>query len=173
MSYSKSTLALYLQHRSALVSYASRILGDRAQAEDVVQEAYIRLSAAEAGGRSEYSVVRPVAYLYRIVRNLALDWVRRSSIDAAASTVLNQLHAVDGQMPSAESVLVRRDQLRLLANAMGELPQRTRIAFNMYRVEGFTLQQVAHRLGISVTRAHQLVQEAIVHGANRLGDLGH
>jgi RNA polymerase sigma-70 factor (ECF subfamily) len=155
------------------VRYASRILGDRAQAEDVVQEAYIRLSAAEADGRSDYSVVQPVAYLYRIVRNLALDWVRRSSIDAAASRVLNQLHIVDAQAPSAETVLLRRDELRLLASAMDELPQRTRVAFNMYRVEGFTLQQVAHRLGISVTRAHQLVQEAIVHGTTRLGDLGY
>jgi DNA-directed RNA polymerase specialized sigma subunit len=40
----------------------------------------------------------------------------------------------------------------------------------MYRLQGRTLQQVADSLSISVVRAHQLVKEAILHGARRLDE---
>ena len=59
------------------MNYANGILHDRAGAEDVVQEAYLRFSAAADSGQ----IVNPVSYLYRIVRNLALDWTRRRSVE--------------------------------------------------------------------------------------------
>lgn len=68
---------LFETHRAALVAYAVAIIRDRAAAEDVVQEAWIRIQAAEAGGR----VDRPDAYLYRTVRNLALDRGRRTAFE--------------------------------------------------------------------------------------------
>ncbi|WP_366522841.1 sigma factor-like helix-turn-helix DNA-binding protein [Reyranella sp.] len=55
-----------------------------------------------------------------------------------------------------------------MTDALAELPERTRIAFTMYRLEGCTLQQVGDRLGVSVVRAHQLVKDAILHAARRL-----
>ena len=48
MSPGEATLALYMAHRRELVNYASGIVGDRARAEDVVQEAYLRFSEATA-----------------------------------------------------------------------------------------------------------------------------
>ncbi len=65
----ETILALYVAHRDQLVDYASKILDDRAHAEDVVQEAYLRLDAAAA----TRLLGEPLRYLYRIVRNLALD----------------------------------------------------------------------------------------------------
>jgi len=164
VTWADSTLALYLEHRGSLVNYANGIVRDRAGAEDVVQEAYLRFSSASGDARP---IANPVSYLYRIVRNLALDWVSRSSDGALAggSTALEDV-AQDG--PTAEDVLYYRDELRILADALAELPERTRIAFRMYRLEGCTLQQVADRLGVSVVRAHQLVKEAILHAARRL-----
>lgn len=74
------TLALYLKHRGSLVNYANGIVRDRAGAEDVVQEAYLRFSSASS---DERLITSPVSYLYRIVRNLALDWVHRTSDSAS------------------------------------------------------------------------------------------
>ena len=70
--------------------------------------------------------------------------------------------------PSAEQVLFYRDELRVISDALAELPERTRIAFRMYRLEGQTLQAIADHLGVSVVRTHQLVKEAILHAARRL-----
>ena len=158
------TLALYLKHRGSLVNYANGIVRDRAGAEDVVQEAYLRFSSASS---DERLITSPVSYLYRIVRNLALDWVHRTS-DSASTGPAAALEQVAQDGPTAEDVLHYRDELRILTDALAELPERTRIAFTMYRLEGCTLQQVGDRLGVSVVRAHQLVKDAILHAARRL-----
>jgi len=165
----ETALALYVAHRGELVKYANGIVGDRAQAEDVVQEAYIRFSAAGGEQRQRAPIVNPVGYLYRIVRNLAFDWVRRASAEAT-SPQSEQIERVANDAPTAEDVLFYRDELRVVAEALAELPERTRIAFNMVRLEGRTLQQVADRLGISVVRAHQLVREAVLHGSRKLDE---
>lgn len=158
------TLALYLKHRGSLVNYANGIVRDRAGAEDVVQEAYLRFSSASS---DERLISNPVSYLYRIVRNLALDWVNRTS-ETASTGQVSALEQVAQEGPTAEDVLHYRDELRTLADALAELPERTRIAFTMYRLEGCTLQQVGDRLGVSIVRAHQLVKDAILHAARRL-----
>jgi RNA polymerase sigma factor (sigma-70 family) len=157
------TTTLFVEHRGSLVNYANGIVHDRASAEDVVQEAYLRFSAAARNDQ----IVNPVSYLYRIVRNLALDWQRRRAVEAprAAMPVMENLPC---DAPSAERVLFYRDELRVISEALAELPERTRIAFRMYRLEGRTLQVIADHLGVSVVRTHQLVKEAIVHAARRL-----
>jgi RNA polymerase sigma-70 factor (ECF subfamily) len=50
------------------------------------------------------------------------------------------------------------------------LPERTRRVFEMHRLEGRTLQDIADTFGISPTLTHQLVRKAITHCANRLDD---
>ena len=157
------TTTLFVEHRGSLVNYANGILGDRAGAEDVVQEAYLRFSAAAKHSQ----ITNPVSYLYRIVRNLALDWASRRSFEAPKDTT-ELLDSIPLDAPNAEQVLFYRDELRVIAGALAELPERTRTAFRMYRLEGRTLQAIAGHLGVSVVRAHQLVKEAILHAARRL-----
>ena len=67
MRHDSDILALYLAHRRELVNYANGIVGDRAQAEDLVQEAWLRFGAVAERRLLE----EPIGYLYRIVRNLA------------------------------------------------------------------------------------------------------
>lgn len=157
------TTTLFVEHRGSLVNYANGIVGDRAGAEDVVQEAYLRFSAAADSGH----IVNPVSYLYRIVRNLAVDWTRRRSVEVPKMAP-PVLESIASDAPSAERILYYRDELRVIADALAELPERTRIAFTMYRLEGRTLQYIADHLGVSVVRTHQLVKEAILHAARRL-----
>lgn len=166
------TTSLFIEHRRSLVDYAAGIMGSRAQAEDVVQEAYIRFSAASGKAVAEQGqpIVNPLAYLYAIVRNLALSWARRSSLETAVAPASEEIASVASDAPSVETVLVHRAELRTLAAALVELPERTRLAFNMHRLQGRPLREVADRLDISVTRAQQLVKAAMIHGARRLRD---
>lgn len=169
------TTSLFIEHRRSLVDYAAGILGSRAQAEDVVQEAYIRFSAASGKASVEQgqAIVNPLAYLYAIVRNLALTWARRSAIETAVPPGSEEIASLASDQPSAETVLVGRQELRVLAAALAELPERTRLAFNMHRLEGRPLREVAERLDISITRAQQLVKAAMIHGARRLRERSH
>lgn len=163
---SASAEALFVEHRSALVAYAAGIIGSRPQAEDLVQEAWLRFD--EVASRRPLS--QPLAYLYRIVHNLALDGRRRISrenrlfgadVDAAAET------SQSGVTP--ETTALYRDQLRALDRALDELPERTRIAFEMHRYGGAKLREIAEFLGISVPFAQALVAQAVEHCRQRLG----
>jgi RNA polymerase sigma-70 factor (ECF subfamily) len=170
-------LNLYLTHRSALINYATRIVGSRVWAEDIVQDAYLRIAAMDPGEKSivgcdkQTQIARPVAYLYRIVRNLAADWSRRRSTEGVGGQSAEAIDSVVAASPSPEHELIYRQQVRLLAEALAELPERTQIAFAMHRLDGYTLQVIADQLGISVTLAHQLVRNALTHFAERLDEL--
>lgn len=160
-----STLALYIEHRSDLLNYASGIVRDRASAEDVVQEAWLRFAARVREGDD---IAQPTNYLYAIVRNLALDWLSRASRNAPQAVSESILESVPSDAPSAERVLYYRDELRVLEGLVSELPERTQIAFRMYRVERRPLKEVAERLGVSIPRAHKMVQDAILHCTLRI-----
>ena len=166
MRQDRKMLALYMAHRGALVNYANGIIGSREHAEDIVQEAYLRFDAGHAGRLID----EPVGYLYRIVRNLALDGRRyrlRESrhIAPASETAIDT--AVE-QRPSPEEQLLARKELDLLAEALAELPERTRIALEMHRFGGCKLKDIAAHLNISVTLAHDLVFQGVEHCRRRL-----
>lgn len=159
---------VYVSHRTALVDYATPILGCRSRAEDIVQDAFLRFNTAAT--EADPPITHPVAYLYRIVRNLALNW-RRSQKDAARETSEPEiLDAVAAQTPSPEEQALYRDELRVMMAALEDLPERTRRAFELHRLNGYTFQHVAETLGISVGLAHQLVRDALTFCASRLDD---
>jgi RNA polymerase sigma factor (sigma-70 family) len=155
------TLAFFMAHRPNLVSYASRIVGSRTQAEDVVQEAWLRFDDASQLRLLE----EPLGYLYRIVQNLALDGRRRQARDErrrdsyAAIATESDGHA--SLTPEREAL--HKDSLRVVMEAIAELPERTRIALEMHRFGGRKLREIADHLGISIGRAHALVEEGIEH----------
>jgi RNA polymerase sigma-70 factor (ECF subfamily) len=162
LQHDAAKLHLFLSHRAQLIDYAAPMVGCRARAEDIVQEAFIRFSAGEA------RLAQPVGYLYRIVRNLAVDWARHVAVEGGPPDT-GALEALPAPAASPEHAALFRDELRIVAEALGELPERTRMAFEMHRLGGLTLQVIARRLGISVGLAHQLVRDALTHCAERLG----
>ena len=153
------TLALYLAHRPALVNYANGIVGDPTHAEDVVQEAWLRLDKLAQSRPPE----QPVAYLYRIVRNLAIDRYRRRQREQRQiepdGHALSLRVADDAGSP--EAAAVARDELRLLAEALAELPERTRIALEMRRFGGCSLREIADHLDVSVTSVNRIIAKGI------------
>lgn len=149
-----------------MIDYATGIVGSRAHAEDVVQEAWVRFQVASR----ERLFDEPLGYLFRIVRNLALDGRRRFALEARL------LGAADGAdivspaaaEPTPETVVIDREELRLLQAALAELPRRTRIAVEMHRVGGCTLREIGEFLGISQPLAHKLVTDGIRHCKRQL-----
>lgn len=167
MAATADTTSLFVQHRGALVDYATGIVGSRAQAEDLVQEAWLRFDEAA----NTRFVSEPLSYLYRIVRNLALDNRRRMARESRVFTADDPETAaaasIDG--PSTpEAIVLHRNQLDALTAALAELPERHRIAFEMHRLAGCTLREIAGTLGVSLSQAQVLVVEAVEHCKQRL-----
>lgn len=170
---SSQQLDTFLKHRKALVDYATPLVGDRMRAEDVVQEAWLRFSAATARDRTDTGqILQPVAYLYRIVRNLAFDLARKLNAEAWLPSSETLLNEVPADIAGPEQEAVDRDQLHALAAALDELPERTRQAFDLHRFDEKTFTEIAAILDISQARAHGLVQEAVAHCMRRLARNG-
>ena len=168
MSQDRTTLGLFVTHRRSLVNYASSIVGDRAQAEDVVQEAWLRFN----GASQRRLLGDATGYLYQIVRNLALDGRRRTTRERqviADGDVEEAAGARADAVLTPESVAVYKDEYALVMDALAELPERTRIAFEMHRFGDAKLREIAAFLNISLPLAHRLVADAVQHCKERLG----
>lgn len=153
-------LSLFLAHRAALVDYATPIVGDRMRAEDVVQEAYIRFMPA--GGRAGQAVEQPLAYLYRIVRNLAVDGMRRRAMERRQRDEAPAWWVVPAAPRTPEQDMAHRQTLARVEAALARLPSEMRVAVEMHRFGGHSLREIASRLGVSVPTAHRIVRDALV-----------
>ncbi|WP_255406189.1 sigma-70 family RNA polymerase sigma factor [Novosphingobium sp. CF614] len=153
------TLQVFVAAQPELLRYAARLTGDSAEAEDVVQEAWLRFRAAT----STRMLDEPKGYLFRIVHNLALDRYRRrrreNQIFGSEATVAAAF--VPSDEPSQHTNLEAKDELALLHRTVTQLPKRTRRAFEMHRFEDMKLVEIAAELGISKSLAQELVMEGV------------
>lgn len=154
-------LDIYRGCQRELVTYAVSIVGDTDRAEDIVQDAYLRFSSAMAEELRE----NPVGYLYRIVRNLALDYCRRRQFERGLFS-----HSIDENVadlpedrPTLEQQTDAEKELKRLQQALEELPERTRVALEMHRLGGYKLRDIAEHLDVSISMAQYLVKEGVKH----------
>ena len=114
-------LHLYLKHREALIDQATRIVGDHARAEDVVQDAWERFSASAEYDTDNQPIARPVAYLRRIVLNLAIDFSRRQQVENVHPDGDADLYHMPANEASPEQAAIDRDQLDHVTAALDAL----------------------------------------------------
>jgi RNA polymerase sigma factor (sigma-70 family) len=158
----------FVAHRKQLMEVAERILRCRRRAEDIVQDAFLKVIERTDAD----TVLRPAAYLQSMVRNLAIDQYRRSAFEYRlfASEEHGWHVAADH---SAEASLWGRQCLGVIDRALSELPERTRTAFELHRVQGLTQRDVARRLRISPTLVNFMIRDALAHCRDALEALEH
>ena len=146
---------------------ARRIVGCPFQAEDIVQEAFLRF---EKGGL-ESDLEKPIGYLSKIVTNLSIDLLRRRSRESRifdSKMVGAELDRLADPKSDPESRTLQLSDYRCMLDALGELPERERQAVLLHMVEGYTVREIAERLGVSTGTAHTLVKEGTLHCRLRL-----
>jgi RNA polymerase sigma-70 factor (ECF subfamily) len=150
--------SLFIRHRQTLVAQATRLIVDAATAEDVVQEAWLRLHAV-----SEREITEPLSYLRRIVRNLALDEHRRRARreQLIPSDPAEDPTQVTANAAGADQMLIAAQELAVVTAELARMPLPMRRAVELHRVSGATLREIADELGISVTGAHTLVTQGV------------
>ena len=156
-------LGLYEEKRTNLVRFFAARLGSRAEAEDLVQDLYIRISGMEALG----PVDNPSALLHRIGSNLMLDRLRSQRRSGARDSDWRAVNTtvVAGQEvtdePSADEILAGRQRLKALVEAVQDLPDKTREAFQLHKLDGHSHAETARRMGISVSTVEKHISSAL------------
>lgn len=156
---------VYIANRTALVAYATRILGSRETAEDIVQDAFLRFAPANTNSGSS---TQTVAYLYKIVRNLSLDFIKRQKLENREKQNELPYWSIPNDVPTPEDFVVVNDEVRQISAILDDLPFEVRVALEMHRFGGYTLEEIAAHLDISVATAHRHVRTAMVRVATLL-----
>jgi RNA polymerase sigma-70 factor, ECF subfamily len=142
------------------LGHAARVLGDRAEAEDVAQEAMMRLWRAARNWR-QGGEAAPATWLYRVVANLCVDRLRRRGrTDPLDDPDL----AADGA-PGVVSQIVEADRIAALDAALASLPERQRQAVVLRHIEGLSNPEIAAILEVGV----EAVESLTARGKRALG----
>ncbi|AJD47475.1 extracytoplasmic-function sigma-70 factor [Isoalcanivorax pacificus W11-5] len=150
---------IFVTHRTRLCHAAMKILGNRERADDVVHDAYLKIIETDAA----LEVRRPMAYAFQVVRNLAIDRHRRNAFESGVFACEEEGEHVAAPTATPEVIAISRQDLELLAQAMAQLPERTRRAFEMYRIGGETQREIAAQLGVSTTLVNFMIRDALTH----------
>ncbi len=134
---------LYDRHNRQLYNLIFRILRDRGQAEDVLQEVFVSLWTRVH--TYEVSLGSPVAWLVRIARNRAIDRLRAAGTRTRAVESLAQ-SSIEWTTP--EDRASAGEQGRAIASALGELPVEQRVLIEDAFFLGLTHAELAARHGI-------------------------
>lgn len=163
--------ALFRQSAKALAYGLVRRGVSADVAGDIVQDAFVRLMTSPTNGerhaRHARHDDRPDGYLAMVARNLAVDAARRERVAPFMSVPPETLELAVDPGPSSERRLADRQRLALAIAVLDELPERTRRAFELNRLQGFTLAEVGRELGLSTSRAGALVKDAYAHLRSR------
>lgn len=143
--------ALMRQHAPRVVGLATRLIGDRSEAEDLAQEAFLRLHRALPGFRGESSIG---TWLYRTTTRLAIDHLRKEKLKRKLFFFRQNdddpdpLETVSDPRSNPARDLHSSQAMIRLRQAMQKLSARQRAVFVLRHHEGLPLQEIATLLGL-------------------------
>ena len=152
------------RHQDRVLSLSYRVLGDWHRAEDVAQEAFLRVYRAAKRYKPQ---AKFTTWLYRIVVNLCLDERRKQSQTAA--TLEDADPAVLAK--SESDVAERKEVVGLVKTAVSELPERQRLAVILHRYDGLSHGEISEVTGWTRSAVESLLVRGYANLREKLGKM--
>jgi len=167
---SSGLAAIFLANRDRLLRFFTSRTRDPVEAEEIVQEIYLRLD------RAARPVGDAIGYLHRIGLNLVVDRARERERRAARDkdwTDSNTTRLGDDyidEQPSPYAQAAAKERAERIARALASLPPGAARVFRMHRIEGMSHSEVAGRLGISRKGVEKHMATALRHLAKEIDE---
>lgn len=161
-------LKLYNTYANKMLVLCNRYCRTSAEAEDILQDAFIKIFAKISSFRFESSLG---GWIRTVVVNSAINHVRKEK-DMQFSVDLDQAYYVENNITSAISDLNFNELLALVRS----LPLGCQTVFNLYAIDGYDHKQIGEKLGISIgtsksqyARAKGLLQKKLLTNEKYVG----
>ena len=145
---------LVQRHTERFYRLAYRYVQNRETAEDLVQDAFLRLWVNPATWRPDRNS-KFTTWFYRIVVNLCLDWQKKKR-----PMLLDEDLPLADERESADEAMIRSQEQILLEKAIAALPERQRTALNLCFDEGLSNQEAAEAMGVNLKALQSLIMRA-------------
>ena len=150
---------IFVAHQAQLRRAALKILGDLARAEDVVQDAYLKVTESERAP----NIKQPWhIYIRSCVTSLSIGIAALHSKEGSLRTRKKGCRC-QGRWQRLRATAISRQNLTVVARALSELPERTRRVFELHRLDGHTHCAIATQLNISTSLVNILIHDAMNH----------
>jgi RNA polymerase sigma-70 factor (ECF subfamily) len=156
--------SLYAAQESALLIYAQKLVNHTETAQDIVQEAFLKLHAGFD------SVHQPQAWLYRTVHNLAVNHLRKNSKivplvieDSDPSKAGPSQHSVDvtDTKPLPDEYLTRMEAIGRTRICLAKLDARSRELIRLKFDEGLSYKEIADQTHLTISNVGYLLHHAV------------
>ena len=148
--------ALYDRYSSTVLGICLKVVGDRALAEDILQETFWRVWKSAENYQSERGMF--TSWLFRIARNLAIDAYRRRNVrpqvlqtQEGSDPILEEVPDPDMDVAEQAQAILQNRQIR---KALATLPQVQRQVIEMAYFYGMTRQEIAEATGEALGTIH-------------------
>jgi RNA polymerase sigma-70 factor, ECF subfamily len=145
---------LVRRHTERYYRLAFRYLQNRAAAEDIVQDAFLKLWEDPHKWQPDKNT-KFTTWFYRVVVNLCLDWQKKKQ-----PVELNEDMPLIDDREGADETMQRKQQQIALEGAIAALPERQRTAINLCYDEGLSNQDAADVMAINLKALQSLVMRA-------------
>ncbi|AOA58142.1 sigma-70 family RNA polymerase sigma factor [Acinetobacter larvae] len=153
----KHILALYQQHHSWIYRWLYHRLGNSADAADLAQDTFVRVMTR----KQAVEIEQPRAYLTSVAKSLMINWFHRKQIERAYLEVLATQPELE--QPSPEYACEIIESLVEVTTLLNSLPDTVRDTFLYAQLEGMKYQDIADRMGISLSTVKRYIQKAYTH----------
>lgn len=142
--------ALTYRHAPRVMALSRRLLRDQAEAEDVAQEAMLRLWKIAPEWRQGEAKVS--TWLYRVASNLCTDRLRKKK-----GTNLDDIPEPADDTPSVETQMTTNDRATALQEALNQLPERQKLAVTLRHIHELSNPEISAIMDISVEAVESLI----------------
>ena len=149
---------LFDRYNKQLFTFAEGMVKSAADAEEIVQDSFTKFWLNRQNLRN---VDNPGSYLYKIVRNSTLDYMRKT---AREQKLINQIWANISQSDnSLEEELLKKESQELIEQALSQLSEQKQIVYRLSREKEYSHDQIASFTGLSKSRINNILVETLKH----------
>lgn len=134
-----------IPHEADVRAWLRRSLVVSGEVDDVVQEAYCRLSDL----KDHRHILNPRAYFFQTARSIVLEQMRRARIVRIEAVTEIDALRIEWDEPSPERIAGGRKELARVMEIVAALPERARRIFEMRKILGLSQREIAQTLGVS------------------------